>query len=70
MVAMKRFLPYLLLLLFLLHSSEAVDDKLEPSYPIHKQMNARKLIVTTDYDYGGANQRHDPHKGRPGGGKP
>ncbi|KAK1285410.1 hypothetical protein QJS10_CPB20g01853 [Acorus calamus] len=71
MITMTRLLPFLLLLL-LLHPSESMYEKLEPTNPIRK-MNVRRLGVNTqDYDYGGPNPRHDPHKGRPGigGAKP
>ncbi|XP_052197907.1 uncharacterized protein LOC127804874 [Diospyros lotus] len=64
----------LLLLISLLSSgiAEGLNHKVNP-YSLHKdhiQMNARKLLVhdVLDYDYTGPNPKHDPKKGRSGGG--
>ncbi|KAI8565087.1 hypothetical protein RHMOL_Rhmol03G0233400 [Rhododendron molle] len=68
-----------LLLLFLLISSlslgkaEGFNNNVNPIYSLHKgavRMNLRKLLVfdtVLDYDYTGANPKHD-RKGKPGSG--
>ncbi|ERN06606.1 hypothetical protein AMTR_s00058p00157110 [Amborella trichopoda] len=37
----------------------------------NEQVEMRKLLLETtmEYDYGGANPKHEPKKGKPGGGK-
>ncbi|KAG9447840.1 hypothetical protein H6P81_013968 [Aristolochia fimbriata] len=73
-----KFTPLLLVLLLLfqysslrpVEASRVLEAKLI-SYPFQK-MKARKLeaeIVVHDYDDPGPNPKHDPRKGRPGGGR-
>ncbi|XAR71613.1 hypothetical protein NMG60_11017973 [Bertholletia excelsa] len=70
----------LLVFLFLLvYSSsgiaEGFSDNTNPLYLIHKvatKMNSRKLMTVStvlDYDYTGPNTKHDPRKGKGGGGR-
>ncbi|KAF7149373.1 hypothetical protein RHSIM_Rhsim03G0210900 [Rhododendron simsii] len=74
-----RIKTSLILLLFLLISSlssgkaEGFNNNANPIYPLRKgaiRMNLRKLLVVDtvlDYDYTGANPKHD-RKGKPGSG--
>ncbi|XP_059629004.1 uncharacterized protein LOC132271589 [Cornus florida] len=52
---------------------EGFSDRVKPTHSLLKdggvQMNSRKLLNSMlDYDYAGANSKHDPKKGKPGGG--
>ncbi|CAD5170343.1 unnamed protein product [Musa acuminata subsp. malaccensis] len=75
MPRVKTFLIFLLLILLLASSScqaGRTQTGKEPAYLVAR-MNSRKALLETtlDYDYGGANPKHDPKKGKPGiGGKP
>ncbi|XP_068656257.1 uncharacterized protein [Aristolochia californica] len=73
---MPKLTPFslILLLLFFQYSSlEPVVASREAKllYPFHK-MKERKLeaeILGRDYDDPGPNTKHDPRKGKPGGGR-
>ncbi|KAK9075239.1 hypothetical protein SSX86_003560 [Deinandra increscens subsp. villosa] len=59
-----------------LYMFSAHNDAARPVYSLHKQdgfrVHARKLSMldaVLDYDDAGANPRHDPRRGRGGGGR-
>ncbi|KAH7685854.1 hypothetical protein IHE45_04G066600 [Dioscorea alata] len=68
---MPRLAPLLIVLLCLTTSGQAevIKHGAETSNLVNKN-HARKLMVeiSLDYDYGGANNKHDPKKGKPGNG--
>ncbi|URE00837.1 hypothetical protein MUK42_00032 [Musa troglodytarum] len=64
--------PCVFFIVFLTGQAGRTQTGKEPAYLVAK-MNSRKALLETtlDYDYGGANSKHDPKKGKPGiGGKP
>ncbi|CAK9151587.1 unnamed protein product [Ilex paraguariensis] len=74
-----RIVTFLSVFLILLIYSSAgtvkgFDDGVNTISSIHKggvRLNSRKLLVhesVLDYDDAGANTKHDPRKGKPGGG--
>ncbi|XAR52191.1 hypothetical protein NMG60_11020127 [Bertholletia excelsa] len=71
-IRIKTSLLVFLVLLICFSSAEGFNRKVNPIYLIHKdrvQVNSRRLLVfdaVLDYDYAGANPRHDPRKGRSG----
>ncbi|XP_020098311.1 uncharacterized protein LOC109717059 [Ananas comosus] len=61
-----------LLILVLVKTSSGqslgAENEIKPADAAIKALSRKAFIEVQDYDYGGANSRHDPRRGKPGNG--